>query len=198
MWLYSVTILFAFTYLICSSNSLNAKKRFKQDGNHIATNHRRRNRLSTGDKEEIQIPMKIPKLSRAQKIALIIESGQNPFEKKQKRKGKGKKRSRKLRHVQRYPGNAYFLLDDTDGDDESQWNVNRYRENDNDDIQQQQQQQQQESNPRFENLNRETTTTSSEAKWGTVKESYDDHVNYWETTTSWYWNTTPKQSYQKK
>ncbi|EJD73639.1 hypothetical protein LOAG_18947 [Loa loa] len=110
----------------------------------------------------------------------------------------GKKRSRKLRHVQRYPGNAYFLLDDTDGDDESQWNVNRYRENDNDDIQQQQQQQQQESNPRFENLNRETTTTSSEAKWGTVKESYDDHVNYWETTTSWYWNTTPKQSYQKE
>lgn len=33
--------------------------------------------------------MKIPKLSRAQKIALIIESGQNPFEKKRKRKEKG-------------------------------------------------------------------------------------------------------------
>uniref|UniRef100_A0A0R3RQ54 Olfactomedin-like domain-containing protein n=1 Tax=Elaeophora elaphi TaxID=1147741 RepID=A0A0R3RQ54_9BILA len=181
MWLYSATIFTAFTYLACSSDLLNVKRRLKQDGNHIsAASHRRRNRLSSNDKEEVQIPMKIPKLSRAQKIALIIESGQNPFEKKRKRKEKGRRRLRKSRHVHRYPQNAYLLLEDNDGD-EPGWNLNRHGE-----------MQQQESN-RFQNpsweVDMETTTSLIEADWETVTESYDNH-NYWRGSTSWYWDTT--------
>lgn len=61
----------------------------KNENHTPATSHRRRYRLSATDKEETQVPMKIPKLSRAQKIALIIASGQDPFEKKRKRKEKG-------------------------------------------------------------------------------------------------------------
>lgn len=64
-----------------------------QDENRIViASHRRRNRLSADDMEIIQVPMKIPKLTKAQKIALIIESGQNPYEKKRhhgrRRKGR--------------------------------------------------------------------------------------------------------------
>ncbi|KAL3984628.1 hypothetical protein ACH3XW_35315 [Acanthocheilonema viteae] len=183
MWLYSATVFTAFAYLACSSNLLNAKKRFKQDGNHVtATGHRRRYRLSLSDNEEVQVPMKIPKLSKAQKIALILESGQDPFEKKRKRKEKGKRRSRKLRHVKRYPSNAYLLMDDSDGE-ELQWNVNRH-----DEVQQQQQQQeQQQQSNGFQNPDRETdvetTTLLMEAEWEAVKERYDSD-NYRRTSAT--------------
>ncbi|CAG9533130.1 unnamed protein product [Cercopithifilaria johnstoni] len=199
MWLYSATVFIAFAYSVCSSNLLNAKKRCKQNGNNITvTSHHRRYHLSADDKEEIQVPMKIPKLSRMQKIALIIESGQNPFEKKRKRKEKGKRRLRKLRNVQRYPNNAYLLLDDSDGE-ESRWDMNRHDEIQQQGQQQQQQRQQQKSNG-FQNhrweIEVETTTPLIKAEWETVKEPYDSD-NYWRTSTSRYWDTTT-QSYWKE
>ncbi|VDM10311.1 unnamed protein product [Wuchereria bancrofti] len=195
MWLYSATVLTAFTYLVCSSNLFDAKKRHKKDGSHTpSVNYRRRYRLSSADKEEIQIPMKIPKLSRAQKIALIIESGQNPFEKKRKRKEKGKIRLRKLRHVRQYPNNAYLLLDDNDGD-ELQWNLNMYRETVTDKMQKQKQQE--EESRRFENSRWEadmelattTTTTLIKTEWEKIKKSYNGSNN-WESSTLWYWDTS--------
>lgn len=193
MWLYSATVLTAFTYLVCSSNLFDAKKRLKKNGNHTSSvNYRRRYRLPLADKEEIQLPMRIPKLSRAQKIALIIESGQNPFEKKRKRKEKGKIRLRKLRHVRQYPNNAFLLLDDNDGD-ELQWNINMYRESDTDKMQKQQQQSGRFENSRWE-ADTELATTTVKTEWENIKKSYNGS-NHWESSTLWYWDTSTNPTY---
>uniref|UniRef100_A0A8R1XZP4 Uncharacterized protein n=1 Tax=Onchocerca volvulus TaxID=6282 RepID=A0A8R1XZP4_ONCVO len=205
MWLYSTSVLIAFTYLASSGNLANAKKQLKQDINHTSTaNHRRRYHLSLDETEEIQVPMKIPKLSRAQKIALIIESGQNPFEKKRKRKDKGRKRLRKTRDVQRYPNNAYLLLDDND-DVESYWNMNRHHKTYSDEVQQEQQRDKQQKRRqevnRFENLDWEsdieTTTILTETKWEAIKEEPYDDGNFWQTSASWYWDAIT-ESYWKE
>ncbi|VDN85285.1 unnamed protein product [Brugia pahangi] len=194
MWLYSATVLTAFTYLVCSSNLFDAKKRLKKNGNHTSSvNYRRRYRLSLADKEEIQIPMRIPKLSRAQKIALIIESGQNPFEKKRKRKEKGKIRLRKLRHVRQYPNNAFLLLDDNDGD-ELQWNINMYRESDIDKMKKQQQQSGRLENSRWEADRELATTKLIKTEWENIKKSYNGS-NHWESSTLWYWDTSTNPTY---
>lgn len=51
--------------------------------------NRRHHPSSFNDKSKMQFPMKIPKLSLAEKIALIIESGPNLVEINRKRKDKG-------------------------------------------------------------------------------------------------------------
>lgn len=93
--------------------------------------------------------------------------------------------------MQRYPSNAYLLLDDSDGE-ESYWNMNRHRENTHSNEMHQQRQQ---KNRKWE-IDVETTTTLTEAKWETIKEPYDNG-NYWGTSTPWYWDTAA-QSYWKE
>ncbi|VDK75832.1 unnamed protein product [Litomosoides sigmodontis] len=196
MWLYSATIFIILACLLCASDSLNTKRRLKQkfiltpilfienyykNGNHVpATSHRRRYRISATDKGEAQVPMKIPKLSRAQKVALIIASGQNPFEKRRKRKEKGRKRSRKTRNVKRYVSNAYLLLDDSAGG-ELRWKmIGREVEHG------------EESNG-LQNLRLEANVETTTAPVKTELASLYGNGYYWSVSTSSYWRDTIAQ-----
>ncbi|VDM99322.1 unnamed protein product [Thelazia callipaeda] len=198
MWLYSIGLLTIFACLACCSAETNLKKRMKQGRRTTKViNHRRRNRLlpvEAEDDEKVVIPMKIPKLTTAQKIAMIIESGQDPFEKKRKRSDKNKILSRQPRHARRYPKTGYEFIDDDS--DELRWDLDTLHATLWDEVNSDTQNWKDSDQSKNFDLRSEVTATEDGKR--PFEWERTSHVSHWETSPSpAYWETSiPEHSAQ--